>query len=93
MQKRIKIYYNDARNHRCSTDTQFHYVWPQVYYFKGASYNIIDRMITYTKHQTKNGLAIQWNLSKVLPPLGPKLLAAVERWSYYAGSTECERVI
>ena len=27
------------------------------------------------------------------PPLGPKLLAALERWSYYAGSTECKRVI
>ena len=27
------------------------------------------------------------------PPLGPKLLAALDRWSYYAGSTECKRVI
>ena len=27
------------------------------------------------------------------PPLGPKLLAALDRWSYYAGSTECKRII
>ena len=27
------------------------------------------------------------------PPLGQKLLAALGRWSYYAGSTECKRVI
>ena len=27
------------------------------------------------------------------PPLGPKLLATLDRWSYYAGSTECKRVI
>ena len=26
-------------------------------------------------------------------PWGPKLLAALERWSYYAGSTECKRGI
>ena len=25
------------------------------------------------------------------PPLGPKLLTALDRWSYYAGSTECKR--
>ena len=48
-----KIYYNDVRNHRCSTDTQFHYVWPQVYYFKGASYNIIARSNDYV-HQTSD---------------------------------------
>ena len=37
---------------------------------------------------------LQWNLSKATT-LGPKLLAASERWSYYvyAGSTECKRVI
>ena len=25
------------------------------------------------------------------PPLGPKLLTALDRWSYYAVSTECKR--
>ena len=24
------------------------------------------------------------------PPLGPKLLAALDMWSYYTGSTECD---
>ena len=27
------------------------------------------------------------------PPPGPNLLAALDRWSFYAGSTECKRVI
>ena len=36
-------------------------------------------------------MIVQWNLSKATT-LGPNFLAALDRWSYYAGSTEYKRV-
>ena len=39
-------------------------------------------------------IAVQWNLElSKATTFGQKLLAALDRWSHYEGSTECKRVI